>query len=119
MWLFTFVTSITILITWTFIAPQQARALIAITWTFIAPQQARALIAEIKRKLRLKVIQHAGERAARAAAQELFKKAVQAGHDPDLVKEILEEDWDIIRDRLGKRIADDIFGEPSPLERYG
>ncbi len=103
MWLFTFVTSITILI----------------AWIFIAPQQARALIAELKRQLRLWVIQHAGERAMQAAAQELFQRAVKAGHDPDLVKEILEEDWDIIRDRLGRPVADEILGEPSTLERYG
>lgn len=103
MWLFTFFTSIAILF-----------ALI-----FVDPNHVRATIAELKRQLRLWVIHHGGERAIRAAAQELYQRAVKAGHDPDLVKEILEEDWDIIRDRLGRPIADDILGEPSSLERYG
>jgi hypothetical protein len=95
--------------------------MIATTFIFAIcfPQETRATIAELKRQLRLWVIRDAGERAMQTAAQELFQSAVKAGHDPDLVKEILEEDWDIIRDRLGRRIADDILGEPCPLERYG
>lgn len=103
MWLFTFITSVTLLF----------------AWIIIYPQQARAIIADLKRQLRLWVIHHAGERATQAAAQELFQRAVKAGHDPDLVKEILEEDREIIRDRLGRPVADDVLGEPSTLERYG
>lgn len=83
------------------------------------PQETRATIAELKRQLRLWVVQDAGERAMQAVAQELFQRAVKAGHDPVLVKEILEEEWNIICDRLGSPIADGILGEPSPLERYG
>ena len=93
--------------------------IILIFWVIIVPCQARALIAELKRQLRLWVIQYAGERAAQAAEHQLFQKAIQAGHDPDLVKEILAEDWDIIRERLGRQAADEILGEPSSLERYG
>ena len=103
MWLFSFVASIAVLF----------------AWGLIVPQQAQALIAALKRRLRLWVIQHTGERAARLASRDLFQKAVQAGYDPNLVKEILEEDWGIICDRLGSPIADKILGEPSALERYG
>jgi hypothetical protein len=102
MWLFSIVFSITILI----------------AWLVICPQEARELIAVLKRQLRQWVIRHSGERALQEVTQELFKGAVEAGHDPDLVKEILEEDWDTIRDRLGRPIADEILGEPTPFERY-
>ena len=91
----------------------------AFAWTFFFPQESLGLIAELKRQLRLWVIQKGGERAAHVAAQEIIQKAVQAGHDPELVKEILEEDWNIICDRLGRPVANEILGDPSPLERYG
>ena len=90
MWLFSFVASVAVLF----------------TWVIIFPQQAQALIAELKRRLRLWVIQQTGERAARSVARELYRKAVQAGYDPDLVKETLDEDWDIICERLGRPIAE-------------
>ena len=95
--------------------------MIATAFIFVIcfPQETRTTIAELKRQLRLWVIRHSGERAMQVATQELFQRAVKAGHDPDLVKEILEEDWDLIRDRLGRRIADEMLGEPSTLERYG
>jgi hypothetical protein len=95
--------------------------MIATTFIFAIyfPQETRATIAELKRQLRLWVIRHSGERATHVATQEIFQKAVNAGHDPDLVQEILAEDWDLIRDRLGRPVADEILGEPSPLERYG
>ena len=103
MWLFSFVASVAVLF----------------TWVIILPQQAQTLLAELKRRLRLWVIQQTGERAARSVTRELYQKAVQAGYDPDLVKEILDEDWDIICERLGRPNADEILGEPSTLERYG
>ena len=103
MWLFPFVIFITILLTW------------AVTF----PQQTRAVIAELKRHLRLWVIQYYGEKATQEIAQEFYHNAVQNGHDPKLVKKVLDENWEIIRDRLGTPLANDILGEPSPLERYG
>jgi hypothetical protein len=103
MWLFAFITS----------------AVILFAWISISSQQVQALIAERKRQLRLWVIRHSGERAMQSVTQELYNRAVCAGHDPDLVKEIIQEDWDIICDRLGRPLADEILGEPSPLERYG
>jgi UDP-galactopyranose mutase len=103
MWLYSLVLSITILI----------------AWTLICPQEARKLIAELKRKLRLWVIRKSGDQAIQSVTKELYQRAVKAGYDPDLVKEILEEDRDIIHDRLGRLVSDDILGEPSPFERYG
>ena len=103
MWLFAIVTSITILI----------------AWTLICPREARELVAELKRQLRLWVIRYSGEREMQVVTQELLDRAVKAGHDPDLVQEILEEDWHIIRDRLGGPVADKVLGEPGILERYG
>ena len=91
----------------------------AITMVCYLPDGNRSLIAELKRQFRLRFIRHSGEQAMQSVTRELYLRAVSAGHDPDLVEEIIQEDWDIIRDRLGWSIADDILGEPSPLERYG
>ena len=103
MWLFPFVIFITILLTW------------AVTF----PQQTRAVIAELKRQLRIWVIQHTGEKAAQEIVQEFYLSAVRKGHDPKIVKQVLDENWEILRDRLGTPLANDILGEPSPLELYG
>ena len=103
MWLFSFIASVAVLF----------------TWVIIVPQQAHALLAELKRQLRLWVIRQTGKRVTRTVVRELYQKAVQAGYNPDLVKEILDEDWDIICERFGRPIADEILGEPSALERYG
>ena len=90
----------------------------AITMAFYSPHETRSLIAELKRQLRLWVTRQSGERAMQRTVKELFQRVVRAGHDPNIVKEIIEENWDIIRDRLGKPVADNILGEPSSLERY-
>lgn len=94
-----------------------------ITTTFISvicfPEETRATLAELKRQLRLWVIRVAGERAQQTVSPELFQRAVQAGHDPDFVNEILAEDGDFIRDRLGGPFADEILGDPGLWERYG
>ena len=92
---------------------------ILLAWITVYPQLARECIAELKRRIRLWIIKHNGEKATQVAAQKLYQKAVQVGHDPEIVEQVLEENWDIIRDRLGRPIADEILGEPSPLERYG
>jgi len=86
---------------------------------FSFPQQTRAIIAELKRQLRLYVIRYTGERAARDLARDFYQTAIQKDHNPELVKQVLEENWHIIRERLGTPLANDILGEPSTLERYG
>ena len=103
MWFFSLVTSVAIVF----------------TWAFVFPQETRAIIAELKRQLRLWVIRYTGERAARDLARDFYQTAIQKDHDPELVKQVLDENWHIIRDRLGTPLANDILGEPSTLERYG
>ena len=103
MWLFLFLSFITT----------------AVTLIFTLPQETRALFAELKRELRLWVIQHIGEKDAQKLAQNFYRSAVRKGHDPKIVKQVLDENWEIICDRLGTPLANDILGEPSPLERYG
>ena len=103
MWLFLFLSFITT----------------AVTLVFTLPHETRALFAELKRQLRLWVIRYTGEQAAQKLAQNFYWSAVHKGHDPKLVKKILDENWEIICDRLGTPLANDILGEPDPLERYG
>ena len=92
---------------------------IVITLFYLFPQQTRKFIAELKRQLRLYVIRRKGEQAAKGLANTFYHDAIQKGHDPDLVKQVLDENWHIIRERLGTPLANDILGEPSTLERYG
>ena len=90
-----------------------------ITLAIYLPQETRGLIADSKRQLRLWVIRHVGEHVADVFAQHFYQAAVQKGHDPKIVAEVLEEYREIICMRLGTPLANDILGEPSPLERYG
>jgi hypothetical protein len=91
----------------------------ALTLAFALPRESRAMLAELKRQLRLWVIRYSGEQAAKVLAQDFYQAAVRKGHDPKMVKQVLDENWEIICDRLGTPVANDILGEPSPLERYG
>ena len=92
---------------------------ILLAWVISFPNEIRVILAEMKRQLRLWVIRNTGEKAALKLAQEFYLSAVRKGHDPKIVKQVLDENWEIIRDRLGTPVANDILGEPSPLERYG
>ena len=103
MWLFSLVTSVAIIF----------------AGVFSFPQETRATIAELKRQLRLFVIRYTGERATRDLARDFYQTTFQKDHDPELVRQVLDENWHIIRERLGTPLANDILGEPSTLERYG
>lgn len=92
---------------------------ILLAWVISFPQEIRSILAEMKRQLRLWVIQYTGEKAAQEIAQGFYLSAGRKGHDSKMVKQVLDENWEIIRDRLGTPLANDILGEPSPLERYG
>ena len=90
-----------------------------LAWVISFPQEIREILAEMKRQLRLWVIQYTGEKATQAIAQEFYLSAVRKGHDPKMVEKVMDENWEILRDRLGTPLANDILGESSPLERYG
>lgn len=86
---------------------------------FTFPKQAQGIIAEFKRQLRLWVIKNTGERTAHSVAREFYQDAVSNGYDLEVVEAVLQERWELISDRLGTHFANELLGEPSPLERYG
>ena len=82
------------------------------------PQDAIALIAELKRRLRLRVIHRAGTEGIKDLSHVLHKFAASKGIEPELVEDVLAEHHDLIVERVGKHYADEILGEPDPTERY-
>ena len=63
-------------------------------------------------------IRRAGESIANEVAQDLHKFAVRKGIDRALVDELLDNNHDMIVDRLGGKYADEFLGEPDPNEGY-
>ena len=89
-----------------------------LTWATLFPQDALSVIAELKRQQRLRVIHHAGESIANELAQDLHKFAARKGIDRALADEVLEQNHDMIVERLGSKYANELLGEPDPNERY-
>jgi hypothetical protein len=88
------------------------------SWTYLFPEQALATIAQLKRQIRLWTIHRAGMEAAKEVAKNLRRYAFENGIECDLVEEVLAEHQDMIVERLGKKAADEILGEPDTTERY-
>ena len=88
------------------------------TLATLFPQIALSVIAELKRQQRLRVIHHVGESIANELAQDLHKFAARKGIDQALVDEVLEQNHDMIAERLGSKYANELLGEPDPNERY-
>jgi hypothetical protein len=82
------------------------------------PEEALAILAELKRQLRLHVIQRTGTEAARQVRRQLHQRAAQKGISPEIVEAVLAEHHAMIVERLGHKGADQILGEPDPTERY-
>ena len=93
--------------------------LIAVTtWAYLFPEQAIATLAELKRQIRLRLIRQAGENAATDLRRKLHLFASENKIEAELVDEVLAENHDLIVERLGRKYADEILGEPDPTERY-
>jgi hypothetical protein len=90
----------------------------ATSWAYLFPEHAIAILAELKRQIRLRVIRQTGENAANDLRRNLHLFALQNGIEAELVEEVLAENHDLIIDRLGRKYADEILGEPDPTERY-
>ena len=90
----------------------------ATTWAYLFPEQAMATLAELKRRIRLRVIRQAGENAAKELRRDLYLYASKKGIEAKLVEEVLAENHDLIVERLGRKYADEVLGEPDPTERY-
>ena len=88
------------------------------TLVLLFPRDTLAIVAELKRHLRHRVIQRSGKQGAQELAQSFRGRALAKGYDPELVEEILAEQYGIIVERLGKKRADEILAEPTPLERH-
>jgi len=92
--------------------------LIICDWAITFPHSALSILAEMKRQLRLRVIQRTGKQAHQELAQSLRREAAREGIDPHLAEEIIQENQQAIIEKTGDKIANEILGEPSPLERY-
>jgi len=93
--------------------------LIATTsWAYLFPEQAIAVLAELKRKIRLRIIRQAGKHAAMGLRRDLHSFATRNGIEAELVEEVLAENHGMIVERLGRKYADEVLGEPGPTERY-
>ena len=93
--------------------------LIGVTsWAYLFPEQALAILAEFKRQLRLRIIHRTGSEAVKQLGSNLHRFAIEEGIETDLVEEVLAENQDLIVERLGRKYADQILGEPDPTERY-
>jgi hypothetical protein len=88
------------------------------SWAYLFPEQAIAALAELKRQIRLRVIRQAGENAATDLRRNLHLFASENEIEAELVEEVLAENHDLIIERLGRKYADEVLGEPEPTERY-
>ncbi len=91
--------------------------LLILGWAISFPQAALAVLAELKRQLRLRVIQRAGRQAVEELAQSLKDTAKEEGIDSQLADEIIEKKQHAIIQKVGKKYANDVFGEPDPFEQ--
>ena len=89
-----------------------------LAWLLAHPQLALALIAELKRRLRLRLIRREGERAARLFAHQLRIWGRKRALDPRLVEEVIAAHKEAVAEGVGRKRADAILGEPTSLERY-
>ena len=90
----------------------------ATTWLYLFPNEATALVAELKRRLRLRVIRRTGIAGAEEVRWQLHARAARQGINPILVEQVLAEHHQAIVERLGSAYADEILGEADPIERY-
>jgi hypothetical protein len=90
----------------------------ATSWAYLFPEQAFTILAEFKRQIRLRIIHQTGEKAATDLRRNLHLFASQNGIEAELVEEVLAENHDLIVERLGRKYADEVLGEPEPTERY-
>ena len=91
--------------------------IIFFAWVAYRPDQALALVAELKRRLRLHIIQRTGRQGTQEVAQGLHDWAARQGFDPELVNRVIEEQQEEIFFRLGTKHANDRLGEPTIFER--
>ena len=90
----------------------------ATSWAYIFPEQAIAILAELKRRIRLRIIRQAGENAVKDLRCNLHSFASENKIEAELVEEVLAENHDLIVERLGRKYADEVLDEPDPTERY-
>jgi hypothetical protein len=88
------------------------------TWALVRPDAVLALIAEAKRQLRLHVIRRERVTAAAQFAARLRAWGAERGIEKELVEEAITTQRHAVVERIGRRYADTILGEPTPVERY-
>ena len=88
------------------------------TWALLYPREAMSLVAELRRRLRLRLIRRSGTEGAKHLSQALHEYAAKTGIEAELVDHVLAEHHDMIVERVGRHYADEILGELDPTERY-
>ena len=89
-----------------------------LAWATLMPRDVRSLIAELKRRQRLRLIRRYGSHGAAEVSKRVHKYAEEQGIEVELVEDVLKERHKMIVERIGRRRADEILGEPGPTERY-
>lgn len=79
---------------------------------------ARSLVAGLKRRFRLYIANKYGEKAAAVFINELREEYSKQGYDMGQFEEAMLELRPDVVERLGTKVANDLMGEPTPLERY-
>jgi hypothetical protein len=63
-------------------------------------------------------MEHTGKKAAQELAHRFHQRALADGYDPELVEQVFKEYEGVVVERLGRKGAEEVLGEPTPLERY-
>jgi len=87
-------------------------------WTITDPASAYVLVGRLKRRWRQYLVQREGEKAAQDFARVFRKQAIRQGFDRTLIETVLHQRKDIVIERLGTQVANQLLGEPTPLELY-
>ena len=83
---------------------------------FIYPHFSSALLRHWKKCLRQSTIQRTGRYEAGKLVNQFRSWADEGGYDPRLVDEVLDQHLPLIIERLGRKRANEILGEPQPYE---
>ena len=92
--------------------------LVLIVWIFARPDQAMHVVIEAKRRLRLHIIDRAGRQGAIELRQHLHQWAIQEGHDPGLVDEVISDNTTEIILSFGQKEANAMLGKQTQFEHF-
>lgn len=85
--------------------------LLFIAWTMAFLQEARDLVNEFRHQFRLYVIQRVGNLAVQELTQQLRAEVEQVAIPSEITDQIIEEERQVIIDRIGNKYAREILDD--------